>query len=320
VVEDGSKEIVSLNLWCSRKADATILLITFPPPKKTTPKPGPATGVAVTRSQTLLSSLESSASPLSATAGSQSYAVSASIVASFPTCILNGKLSFESAVGEDSSKVVTYECSDCDYETFGVVFKALMGIVLTSDQLVANSELLDFFGFAADEILVHITNADNAAGSNDKSHGTQKSIESHVDLDGSKQVQNESGSSVASSGGGGTSHPAEELSDADIIICTTEDRALVVADVAKQLSLPYIKFSVIFVEGRVSSDGDTEALIMQPVWASIGDYNNILGLRSLIHRGDQEKVPLHEHRSLEFENPLSKNTPMLYLSREKSSV
>ena len=36
-------------------------------------------------------------------------------------------------------------------------------------------------------------------------------------------------------------------------------------------------------------------LIMQPVWASVGDYSNILAVRTIIHKGEQDKVDLSKY-------------------------
>jgi hypothetical protein len=36
-------------------------------------------------------------------------------------------------------------------------------------------------------------------------------------------------------------------------------------------------------------------LVMQPVWATLGDYDNLLGLRKIIHTGSQEAAALYSH-------------------------
>jgi hypothetical protein len=47
----------------------------------------------------------------------------------------------------------------------------------------------------------------------------------------------------------------DTLADEAIIVCATEERALLVAEAAKQLGLPYARFRILFVEGYVQKTG-----------------------------------------------------------------
>jgi hypothetical protein len=85
----------------------------------------------------------------------------------------------------------------------------------------------------------------------------------------------------------------EPLADEAIITCTSDERTRVVVDAAKALGLPYIRFRALFAEGTISYGGDMAVdtpevqLDMQPVWVSVGDYDNVLVVRNLCHTGDQ---------------------------------
>ena len=46
-------------------------------------------------------------------------------------------------------------------------------------------------------------------------------------------------------------------------------------------------------------------LAMQPVWATLGDYDNLLGLRMLIHTGSQRPAALHSNAFVAGEKALS---------------
>jgi hypothetical protein len=48
----------------------------------------------------------------------------------------------------------------------------------------------------------------------------------------------------------------DTLADEAIIVCATEERALLVAEAAKQLGLPYARFRILFVEGRLQEGGE----------------------------------------------------------------
>lgn len=48
----------------------------------------------------------------------------------------------------------------------------------------------------------------------------------------------------------------DALADEAIIVCATEERALLVAEAAKQLGLPYARFRILFVEGRLQEGGE----------------------------------------------------------------
>ena len=64
-----------------------------------------------------------------------------------------------------------------------------------------------------------------------------------------------------------------QLADEDVILCTTAERAALVAAAAKALDLPYVPFRVLLAEGRIAYGGEktgtpTAHLRMQPVWVS----------------------------------------------------
>lgn len=72
-----------------------------------------------------------------------------------------------------------------------------------------------------------------------------------------------------------------QLADEDVILCTTAERAALVAATAKALELPYVPFRVLLAEGRIAYGGEmtgtpTAHLRMQPVWVSaVGEMNSV---------------------------------------------
>jgi hypothetical protein len=92
---------------------------------------------------------------------------------------------------------------------------------------------------------------------------------------------------------------APPLATPDLIICTTEERTAIMAAAAKELHLPYVRFDAVFIEGSMVYNYECErqpaGIILQPAWVSVGDYGNLLYVRGVFHRGEQDKVVPHEH-------------------------
>jgi len=325
-VTSGEKHLISLNLWATRKVAGPVLLFTFPN-EDAQPSDG------------------SEAAPLEVLAMARSYALSVAQVAQHSTCILN--VSAELILHElgPNARVLPFECRACSYDAFGVVFKALSGIYVSTEELLEHVGALDFFGISLANVLVATVNADNAVPSGAPGELAAAAAAAKVASNGAagelrlglgarccaicsrsadllppgKELRTcircaqrsycskacadadaAAGHAKVCSGMGGFAQraPARRLTalaDADIIVCTSSERALVVAEAAKRLGLPYVRFRLLFVEGTIAYAGDiaysesgaTKTLKMQPVWASLGDYDNILGARNMCHTGDQ---------------------------------
>merc|ERR1712232_35875 len=82
-----------------------------------------------------------------------------------------------------------------------------------------------------------------------------------------------------------TNAPVDE-DGSDVILCESSARAKVVAEAAKAAELPFVRFEVLLVEGKLQISGDTcrpcqHKFLMDPAFISIGDCGNILGLGSV---------------------------------------
>ena len=92
---------------------------------------------------------------------------------------------------------------------------------------------------------------------------------------------------------------APPLATPDLIICTTDERTAIMATAAKELHLPYVRFDAVFIEGSMVYNYECErqpaGIILQPAWVSVGDYGNLLFMRGVFHRGEQDKVVPQEH-------------------------
>ena len=68
--------------------------------------------------------------------------------------------------------------------------------------------------------------------------------------------------------------------DEDVIVCESQERAIVVADIAKKLDLPFVGFKMILIEGDyIYGDGggndESSPVGLTIAWLSFGDYDNI---------------------------------------------
>ncbi|GMH67678.1 hypothetical protein TL16_g04743 [Triparma laevis f. inornata] len=77
--------------------------------------------------------------------------------------------------------------------------------------------------------------------------------------------------------------------EGEVIICSTRERATVVANRAKEIKADFIIFTLIFVEGTVSGGGDgwvgqegANPIPLTCMYSSLGDYRNILLKRNFI--------------------------------------
>ena len=116
------------------------------------------------------------------------------------------------------------------------MFKFISGSALTPAGLVASAHVLDYFGFSPADAPVGIANADNASYALPEPH--------------TKIAKKTPADAAASS-----APTAEPISGPDVIICTTTERAKVVAAAAKSLNPPYVIFSVVFAEGKIAYGG-----------------------------------------------------------------
>lgn len=203
------------------------------------------------------------------------------------------------------------------YDEFETVFRVLYGLYIRPYDLARHAEALDFFGINLENMLIDVVNRGNAnkaqgelvGFSREEDHGPtttgderggeeQEEIKPlplppfEMGLDGSV---NPASCMVPAS-------PAPEvpLADEAIIICTTDERTTVVAEAAKALNVPYVRFTALFAEGRLSYGGEMfmtppAYLPMQPVWVTLGDRDNILAFRRILHKGRQGTTVLHDH-------------------------
>ena len=192
-----------------------------------------------------------------------------------PVDVLTGMLAthveWANRTAEDEGKeippVVTYECRDFDFATFGVVEKVLNRSYVDENAIFAAKDCLDYFGpFNRSDMLVDLS-LESKAKAPDDVHANKKA------------KYNESST-------------AEDF-DSSLIVCESEARMHAVANVARALGENhYVPFRMLFVEGVLEADceGDigTVEVPMMPAACLLGDHNNIFCLRKIVSRSSVE--------------------------------
>ena len=251
-ITSGEKQVVSINVLCSRKSTSSSQLIEV--------KFREGGGGA-------------ELPPLEAVAKARSYVISADVVRAFPSCVLNGKINFDSAAmaagggagsaagsggGSAATHVppcIVWECSPdyATFEEFNTVFRVLHGLYVRPSDLIAHGKALNFFGIPLDAVLVDIANAGNAgkalAPADGAATGTAPLVPLPLPEDMRLSLIEEKKKTKTKKTSRTTPEP---LADADVIICTTPERTTLVANTATSLRLPYVRFHVIFAEGTVT--------------------------------------------------------------------
>lgn len=289
VLQRGEKHIITVNLWATRnETSKQVLLVTFPLAQD---EGGDGKGESLPAP-----SLRDVAD------ASTSYVLPVDILTGMLATYVQWANQAAEREGRDMPTVVTYECRDFDFDTFGVVYKVLTRSYVKEEAIYAAKDCLDYFGpFNYSNILVDLSLEAQSKSSSDDYPHTDKKV---------KQPTNDEDST-------------DKDFDSNLIICESEARMHAVANAALALGeTKYVPFKMLFVEGvlEVELDDCTHAMEipMQPFVSLFGDYENIFCLRKLIPMlGVQQQVKnvvphpfhdIHENRNLLKSYPISSNT------------
>ena len=178
---------------------------------------------------------------------------------------------------------ITYDCTFCTYEEFQPIFRILTYQRVTENSIIRSARLLDYFGpFPRINILVDYAAADGGYADDDADSEHQK--------DGGGAQGDETDSDDEEH----LDALFDELMSGHVIVCESSQRTTVVSNLAKVLGLPYVRFRMIFCEGdwmftsgeqAVDNTGrledDVRTLPLTTAFASIGEYEHILCMRTL---------------------------------------
>ena len=275
-VTAGEKHVVSLNLWAVRKRSEQVLLVSFPTAEGDEPAGSEAVGAAA----------------LLAEANARKYALSSSDLA--PGTMLAAQVEWANnaadATGAARPVIVRYE-APCTYDDFDVIFRICRSMHLEAEELIDRAHVIDYFfpSFDRRTVLVDFAatptataaeagQAEGAAAASAKT--APRADEQSAALAAAARVAAEKSARAA----------AECEVDDEVICCESDERTAVVAELARTLDLPYVRFRMVFVEGIVifnyGGDMSKEKVPVLPAWVSLGDYDNILLYRKVAYKGD----------------------------------
>lgn len=120
ILKEGTKDIITLNLWGMPSSSPKTLVISFPPEEEQT-----------------------------------FYAIPWSLVERFPHCFFIGWAAFTDKK-DDEQVLLDYRCTVASYEEMKIVVGILHGTHLEMDTYMLHAELVKFFGFVNADLLLEI--------------------------------------------------------------------------------------------------------------------------------------------------------------------
>ena len=185
--------------------------------------------------------------------------------------------------GESPPSVIEFRCpAEFSLAAVDTVFKILRRMHVTAADVEEHAAAIDYFGpFDRASLLVDLAVPPSEAPTGAAAAGDSSAAASDAAIGrgGSAAASAPTAASVAAD--------CDEGQNDDVICCDSEARTKAVALVAARLGLPYVPFRMVFAEGTMAVGGDAgcrnpfTTVEVQPVWISIGDYDNIFSATNL---------------------------------------
>jgi len=159
----------------------------------------------------------------------------------------------------ERQNVLTYVCSDFTYEQFGSVFRIMTRQHVTRDEIQKNRHVVRAFG-PFSQILVDLA---GASASSNIATGLSLSLEA-------KSIERRA-------------HATAMLNDG-VLVCESQERTQVLTQHCRALSLPYLPFRLVFVQGSTEvetpyfqprqsandiADSRVKHIEITPIWISL---------------------------------------------------
>jgi hypothetical protein len=323
-LKEGVKEILMLNVWATRKPSSKHLVVLFPNANSTSTS-SPAVDLDAVSSH-----INNSCRTTNAITKDQfesklrrerdkCYVISATDLADFEESFFWRFINFQANVDDGSKSIVTYICTVCSFEQFDLVYRVLTRQRINDDVQV-NVEalrLLDFFAVNQKKALIDSVQRQivDKPVANDQNEELPQMM--HVYYPGNRELKMMTAEEFVAEHhqrlGVEPVHsliPVANASSADFttliqddyVVFDCEERAVMFKSLARNFNLPYVPFHIVFCEGaQAYSDDDSGRLHhktnigLVPVLVTVGDYDNIFGIRNVI-RADKQSLltPFHK--------------------------
>ena len=219
ILVEGEKHILTLNLWCTSSSKEDVLLVTFPKEKDEVEREREerelGAGVDSSEEEREERRKESQLHSLSQSTFSRTYVIPVSKLRHFPDSLLASYVWFDQMESENSGArdrrgkekverereretntnnhtpstsrsrsrgVITFECFNATFASFSVIYRIIMGMYISPEEVKENSFLITYFNLPATHILVTFSS---------KELERERIIESLKEIDEKKEKEKE---------------------------------------------------------------------------------------------------------------------------------
>ena len=178
LLTEGEKHILTFNLWCTTTAGGDVLVVTFPKEKEEVKKEREAREKELLESSGKVNAKsdeegekEKLLLSLSHSNLSRTYVIPVSKLRHFPDSLLASYVWFDqmdtdktedSLAGKKAAAgtttrsrgVITFECLNATYASFSVIYRVLMGMYVSPEEVRESAYLLTYYNIPASHILV----------------------------------------------------------------------------------------------------------------------------------------------------------------------
>ncbi|KAL9185543.1 hypothetical protein ACHAXT_003320 [Thalassiosira profunda] len=315
-LQRGEKHIITANIWAVRKEQSKqVLLVTFPTEDDGTEK-------ADAKKCSIKTAADESAS----------YVLPVDVLSGMLLTHVQWANRAAEQEGKDEPPVVTYECRDYDFDTFGVVERVMNRAYVNEDAICKAKEALDYYGpFKREDLLVSLALEKSEAKEDEEAEPPIKKARTSSGFDRQSTLVElrslrirelkdrlskhridwktmvEKEEMVGALCNAMEAEASKEASlDMDLIVCETEARMHAVRNVAEALGeTRYVPFKLLFVEGVFQSRIEVDMGVVEwPMMATaclVGDRDNIWCIRKVCRRYGVDPTRLwaiHEYHNL----------------------
>eukprot|EP00051_Salpingoeca_urceolata_P010162 m.123831 g.123831 ORF g.123831 m.123831 type:complete len:721 (-) comp16604_c0_seq2:12-2174(-) len=254
--------------------------------------------------------------------------------------------------------VVYYRCREATFAEFGTVFKIMTGCRVTPDEVAASQRVFQVLGIKSSDVLLALAEEAKDSkpataappeqvtpGSSPPSgtvlQAARRQLLGRLTFDEGRQHNDDyhdrgdEDDFMAGIGQEGMlafkdtlrQDPTQALPpppSRDIILCETEEAAVLVQHTALKLGQPFVRFCIMFAEGAAFHGGgnfgrDPDPLPLMPVWFSIGDYNNMIFYKRMMGTR-ATPFPQRNVRQFSEASPLPTGTSELIARSEANTL
>lgn len=242
----------------------------------------------------------------------KSYAFSINQLLKFPNCPLAAAYRFMST--SENNKIYKYKCIEYTYEEFDIIYRIICGQYILATEVIKHEKMIDFFCFEYTDLLIDIFTVDKPIKPNKMPKLEGLSEDLNISLNdilglglGQKCCSNcfkpeyitklytctkcnkvqycSTDCQIISWNKNHKLACKNKIvvkDNKDFIICPSKEKIDIICETVLKLKQPYIRFCLILAEGSskiIAHSGDyyggDTTFKMDPVYFTIGDYNNL---------------------------------------------